>query len=63
MAIKKIMAGNQVDERGALMNPDSPNLYHNVPQLAPVANGTYPILYIIITVVILLSYRLKETCV
>jgi len=41
VAIKKILAGDQVDERGALMNPESLNLYHNIPQLSSVTNGTH----------------------
>ena len=40
VAIKKILAGDQVNERGALMNPDSLNLYCNIPQLSTVTNGT-----------------------
>ena len=39
VAIKKILAGNQVDGRGALTKSNSVNLYHNIPQLALVVNG------------------------
>ena len=33
MAVKKIMSGQEVTHRGAYANPDSLDLYRNIPQL------------------------------
>ena len=33
VAVKKILSGEDVKERGALSNPESLDLYYNIPQL------------------------------
>lgn len=33
VAVKKIIAGEDVKQRGALANPDSLDLYYNIPEL------------------------------
>ena len=39
VAVKKIVSGEAVNQRGALANPSSLNLYYNIPELQLLATG------------------------
>lgn len=39
VAVKKIISGEDIEQRGALANPNSLNLYYNIPQLQTLENG------------------------
>ena len=39
MAVKKIISGEDIKQRGALANPQSLDLYYNIPELDYSANN------------------------